>query len=207
MVVDLFLHHTITVEGKRVSYAEWKKYLSSDSGLFKRIPSPYYGQVVGPYMNDDGSFQGDMEATEQMLFQMHASKYQRKFYESLSKKDAIKAEQYLFTIIGAIDPWKKDIKELQKLDEYISGRHDALEKEDKLLARLEHTEPKLFQRIPELVYKHFGKDLDDLRSRFKNVTDLHQQVRELISHMMTFDGKITAYLKKLKKEKPFLFED
>lgn len=207
MVLDLFLHYKIRIDNERISYSEWKKRLSSNKGLFKKIPSPYYGHVVGPFVSNDGSIQGNLEATEQMLFQMHASAYQKKFYQRLQKRNETEAQHYLFTIIGAIEPWQKDIEELQKLDEYISGRHETLEKEDKLLEKIEHTEPKLFKRIPELVYKHFGKDLDHLKSQFQTISDLHGHVRALLTHMTSFDGKISKYLKKLKKEKPFLFED
>lgn len=196
----------VVVEGKRLTSKQWKESLSSNEGLFKRIAVPYYGHVVGPYVTESGQIQGDMEAAEQTLFHMQAAPYQQEFYDSLRKDNPLAAEEYLFTIIGATPVWKKDIVDLETLDKVLHTEQDTLKKDDSILYELKKSEPELFQRLPELLYKHFASDFNHLKERFSEMSDFQSHVKSLLEHLTTLEHKISSYLKQLRREKPFLFE-
>ena len=88
---------------------EWKRLLNSNNGLFKRAKKAPKS-VIGPTLTETGSLVGNMMAMEAVAFENVANDQQHKYYKELAKVNPKAAKEYLLTISGSINIWKKDIK-------------------------------------------------------------------------------------------------
>lgn len=196
-----------------LSKQDWKKRLLSNQGLFHKVIRDiktgsinYVGpRIMGSYENMD--FGGDMFLTELMVFEEHATKEQKMFFELLLKNRPIRAREYVLTVINAIDTWKKDVKQLNDLYIFLEQENEQIKKEGEIVKSLLRFRD--FDRAR--MKKHMNNILRDLGIINKiqeidfDILNLIKKIKET-EKVLEFKNRLGDYLKQLKKNMPFLFD-
>jgi len=145
----------VKVGDEVISESEWKRKLASDEGLFKRIKyhPPYLGPQIKAEENENEKaelvIEGDLLWMEKAALE-HATPFQRNFYDELEKADPEWANEYLLTIVNAIEKWKEDIKILENFISMLKEEEHIFEEEEYKVRNVEE----LRKKLPSVIAKH-----------------------------------------------------
>jgi len=187
----------------RLHRSEWKRMLNSNTGLFRRARSapPY---IIGPTLDEHGRVTADLKVMETVYFESVASKEQRTFFKELKSVNPIAADEYMLIISGSIKKWKEDMKLLVLVLRYLRREESALKEEENLIS--EEEKVKVAVKLPLVLrrhFPHFFKSVDleglDFRAQLDKIKEIKRNVCEEKDYLKD-------YIKKRRREMPFLFE-
>lgn len=182
---------------------EWKDFLNSDNGLFKRAKKAPES-VVGPSLTDTGTMVGNMMAMETIAFGKVASNEQSAFFEELKHANPEAAIEYMLKISGSIDVWKKDIKWIRTVLRYVEKEEHFLEEEEELITKEERL--KAFMHLPPILKKHYPMFFENIELQDLNFGEMLRKIRTLEEKTKKLEKRLREDIEELKKETPFLFE-
>jgi len=196
----------IYVEGEWIGKREWKKKLASNKGLFKKVEvkAPF----AGPHLKIDKTGReeviGDMGEFEESIFVMYATPFQYKFYNDLKKQDIEAANEYMFTITGAVDKWKEDIKVLQNFLDVLRKEENLFVDEEKRIETIEEIKEKL----PRIIEEHLPATFQKIRADLKDMDKFLKDLEVAVEKMQELEKFIKDYFEYLKEKRRlgFLFE-
>ena len=184
---------------------EWKKLLNSNKGLFKRVRAAP-PTVIGPTLDEDGRVVADLMVIEIESFMKVATTDQREFYEELERVNPKAAKEYMLTIGGSIKRWKEDIKWLRVLQRYLKKGEDILKEEETLVTKGIKLQELFYIHLPPVLKRHFPPLFGDLNVENLNLDELLDRIRSAEKKVSSEEHYLDGYLKKRKREMPFLFE-
>ncbi len=193
----------------KLSPTTWKQYLT-DSGngfgdmpeLFRRMngTSP---EIVGPTLDSSGKVTGDLFLTETLRFMDYAGEAQRNLYQQLLDVNQVAAKEYLLTISGSIDRWKKDVKWLNLALGYLREEGEFLRGEAEFMLQ-ENTHGS--KNFPDALKRHFPQLFYDIDFTGLSLEGALQKVKLLLEEVEPEEKYLEDYLTNLQQEMPFLFE-
>lgn len=186
-----------------ISEEDWKEYLASNQGIFKRFQKAPY--IKGPFIDSSGKVQGDLLAMEINHFMNHSSEEQKNYYAQLIDQDLSKAYEYILTITGSIQTWKDDMQILHATWSYLSVKEKDLEISRRRL--LESLDYEKIHTIPQTIMKHIPSEFIKIDVDPSDYTDLFKKIEKTINSYKDKMEILGEYLSKKRKEMPFLFED
>lgn len=185
--------------------ADQKSHLASGQGLFEKRSN---GQgILGPTFEGHSSMTGDAMSMEVMIFGGCATKEQQIFYEYISKINKALATEYILYVIRGIQKWKHDIMWLEVLEHYLLIGEKSLEKSEKILRAEQDLGAHM--KIPEVVKRHYPevfRDIEIIEMTGKNIRETVEKIRAIEMQFKEEESFVHKYLKKTKKQFPFLFE-
>lgn len=195
----------------RLSPTLWKQYLTGfENGfereyapeLFRRMKTTSPG-IVGPTLDSLGKVTGDLFLMETLRFVDYAREAQRDLYQQLLDVNQVAAKEYLLTISGSIDRWKKDVKWLNLALGYLRDESDFLHQEVEFIGQENGHGSKNF---PDALKRHFPQLFYDIDFTGLSLEGALQKVKLLLEEVEPREAYLEDYLTRLQSEMPFLFE-
>lgn len=183
----------------KLSSRRWKQKLASNEGIFKHAErSP--GYVIGPTLDSQGRITGDMMVMEEEYFQSVASREQQQFLKVLQRVDVVRAKEYLLTISGSLEIWKRDVRWLKIALRYLQEEEKFLEEEAALFKR----EGKHF---PGILKRHFPQLFQDIEFPQLSLNELNAWIKTMLDERIRPEEEyLKHYLHKIEAEMPFLWD-
>ncbi len=183
----------------KLSYSEWKSYLHSNKGLF--VKSPKETDIIGPTLTKDAQIIGDMMAMEASIFGIVATQDQIDFSNELIKENYTAYLEYILTISGSIERWKKDMKIIQDVLNELEKEEKELKKNEEILSNARTHE------VSKTLKKHFPQIFKGEIFKGKSFTELIQEIKDSEKKVEDIIDYLKNYIKDKRKKMPFLFEN
>ncbi|MBI2146760.1 hypothetical protein HYU22_05470 [Candidatus Woesearchaeota archaeon] len=185
-----------------LSEMEWKRCLG-DSGelLFKRQNGT--SAIIGPTLDDSGKVIGDAFAVETMHFMDIAQPEQRDFYLELLEVNQTAAKEYLLTVSGTFERWRKDVMWLNVALKYLREEGQFLRQEQQFIQQENGYGSKTF---PDALKRHFPQLFYDIDFTGLSLDGALQRVKTLLEEQVLPEERyLDNYLSRMEREMPFLF--